>query len=193
MWEYSYEPSRLEIILTNFLGLTLLQKYYGNFVKGLDIKENDKVLDFCSGSGIIAGKAAGCLKRGQLIYADVSEKWLANAAEKIHRFHMAKPYHIKELSGLILKGYYDKIIVHFTLHDLPDSLQMKIIKQLIHNLKPSGLLIIREPNAKRHGVKLFRIINLLESEKAVCYSYSIRKEPIVGEYIDIRSWLKPDK
>ncbi|WP_190014137.1 hypothetical protein [Geosporobacter subterraneus] len=41
-----------------------------DFVKSLGIQQRDKVLDYCSGSGMIAKGIAGLLKDGLLVYAE---------------------------------------------------------------------------------------------------------------------------
>lgn len=97
-----YEPSLAEIVLTNAMGNTLMHPYYMSFVKGLDIKPFDTVLDFCCGSGIISRKIARLLPEGHLVCADVSQKWLLNTQEKVLPYNAS----IKLLDNLLPRKLY---------------------------------------------------------------------------------------
>ena len=167
--EYHFEPSRIEIIVTKLIGNTLLQSYYNSFIKILGINNGDKVLDYCSGSGIISKKIAKKLKNGKLIFADVSKEWLRHAARNLSGYKAAKSIHLNDFNSGIMGGKYDKIIVHFALHDFPSDYHFLIINQQIKNLKSDGMIFIREPLVEKHGLELYKLINLLESLKVLSY------------------------
>jgi len=188
--EYTFEPVKLEVFLTNCMGSTLLQGYYSNFVNRLNIREHDRILDYCSGSGVISAKIARRLKSGQLVFADVSRVWLSKAEKRMKKYRMASGYHIEDFSGLIQGGNYDKIVIHFSLHDFPEAYQSRIIRQMIQNLKPDGRLIIREPIGEDHGMKLRELLNLMENAGRLAFEYSTFNKPLVGELVDVRCWLK---
>lgn len=182
---YIYEPSKMEILSTWLIGNTLAKPYYHRTVKKLGLMEDDKVLDYCSGSGIISKMISKQLRRGRLIYADVSEKWLIYAAGKLKYCKNAKGEKIQYFQGKISGGEYDKVLLHFSLHDFPPEYRLKIINQLVVNLKPSGRLFIREPLSINHGIQLHELINLLEYTKKLSYEYEIVRDRLIGEYIDI--------
>ena len=186
---YVFEPSKSEIMLTEIVGNSFLVPYYEEFVASLNINKKDKVLDYCSGSGNISKKMVKRLREGELVYVDVSRKWLARTKSKVKSYKMAQGSHLCNFTSLILGGWYNKIVVHFTLHDFPGGYHGLIINQLAKNLVPSGTLFIREPISPNHGIKMHDLINLIESTKKFSYKYSIVKKPLVGEFIDIRCIL----
>lgn len=188
--QYTYEPYALEIALTNLLGNSILKPYYANFVRSLDVKDGEKVMDYCAGSGIISKMIAKKGKGGALIYTDVSQKWLAQASRKVKRFSCARGVRLKGFHGLIEGGEYDKIVVHFSLHDFPSEVASVIVHQLIENLGRSGVLVLREPIGKKHGIELHRIVNLLESTKKIDFEYDIEQNRVMGDFVDIRCRLK---
>ncbi|MDF2545985.1 MAG: Methyltransferase type 12 [Anaerosolibacter sp.] len=189
--EYVFKPSKLEILLTESLGYTLLQRYYTNFVTYLGIKGNEKVLDYCSGSGFIAKRVAHRLNDGQLIYGDISSRWLKLAEKKLWKYKLAKGLLIHDFTDQIEEGGYDKIIIHYALHDFPADYRMPILKQLIENLNKEGILFIREPVGIEHGMQICELINLLEKNKELVYEYNIATRWVMGAFIDVRCWLKP--
>lgn len=189
---YTFEPTKLEIILTRLIGKTLLTGYYSEFVAGLEIQTNDKVLDYCCGGGFISQKIAKKLQKqqGQLVYADVSEKWLKYVAKKTKLYKIAVGSQLRHFNNWIMGGEFDKIVVHYALHDFPLKYRIMVFNQLVKNLKRSGILFIREPIGKKHGIKLYELINLIEATKKLSYQYKITKKFVRGEFVDIRCWLK---
>lgn len=189
---YVFEPSQMEMGITELVGNFFARSYYRKVVEKLELAADEKVLDYCSGSGIIAKEISMQLGKGQLVYADVSEKWLMHAAEKLKHCENATGEKICDFQGEISGGEYDKILVHFSLHDFPSQYRLPIINQIIDNLKPTGKLYIREPLSNKHGFQLHELINLLEHTKRLSYEYKITKDRFVGEYIEIHTSLKPN-
>ena len=192
-YEYIFEPSQMEITITELAGNTLAKPYYRKLAEKLGAAVDDKVLDYCSGSGIIAKEILKRLGQGQLVYADVSEKWLLHAAKKLKHNKNAMREKIRDFQGKISGGEYDKILVHFSLHDFPKEYRLLIINQLVANLKLTGRLYIREPLSITHGFQLHELINLLEYTKKLSYEYKIAKNRFVGECVEIDASLKPNK
>jgi len=182
---YRFEPSRLEVWLTSCVGHTLLKKYYARFVESLDIRESDRVLDFGCGSGILTKKMARELKSGRLTFIDVSKTWLKVAKRRLRTCNNTEGFQICDFSGQIGDGEFDKIIVHFTLHDFPKDYLEPIIRQLIDHLHPLGRLIIREPIEKKHGLPLYEIHKVLDNTRGVTLKYALHCHEIMGDYADI--------
>lgn len=187
---YMFEPSRMEIAITELIGNSLLKPYYRVTVERLGLSADDKVLDYCSGSGILSREILKRLGSGQLVYADVSEKWLKHTEKKLKHSKKAKGEKLRDFRGKLSGGGFDKILVHFSLHDFPGEYRLLIINQLIENLKPTGRLYIREPLGRTHGFPLHELINLLEHTKKLSYEYKIVKNWLVGEYAEIIATLK---
>jgi|GEM_PF-1526545 len=189
---YTYEPAGLEILLTELAGATFLQGYYTDFVRSLGVEKSDRILDYCAGGGFIAGKIAEKLRDGRLVYADVSRKWLARAAGRLSAYQTAASTLLTGLGGAIRGGGYDKIVVHYVLHDFPVSLRASVIQQCAENLKATGTLFIREPLGTKHGMMLYEAINLLEAAKTLSYHYQVTRQRLPGVYIDIKCRLKKE-
>lgn len=188
--EYTFEPAGLEVIMTECVGNTLMRGYYSDLVNSLGIQGSDKVLDYCSGSGIISKKIAKKLKDGQLIFADVSNVWLEHASKKLKAYKAAKAVRLNCFGGKLEDGEYDKILVHYAIHDFPQKYRIEIINQLADNLKGDGILYLREPLGEKHGFKLHELVNLIESIKRLSYEYEIVKKPLIGEFINVKCHLK---
>lgn len=180
----------MEVLITSLIGSSLAIPYYSDLVKGMDISPGDKVLDYCSGGGNIAREISKYLLQGKLVYADVSEKWLSQTAKRLRYSRNSLGERITGFAGKLCGGEYDKILVHFSLHDFPGRYRIMIINQLIDNLKPGGRLFIREPLDENHGIPLYEIINLLEYTKSLTCEYKIVKSRFAGEYADIQAILK---
>ena len=182
---YNFEPSKIEIWLTNFVGHTLLRKYYKSFVRSLAINENDQILDFGCGSGIISKKIAQNLKSGNLTYIDVSSKWLSITKRRLRSNRNTKGIKINNLTSQFSDVRFDKIIVHYTLHDFPRAYLKPIIKQLLEHLHTNGSLIIREPIDIKHGISLYEIRQLLDCFDDVTPKYQIYCNEIMGDSVVI--------
>ena len=81
----SYEPSKLEICLTLGIG-AIIAPFYRSYVETLPLQDNEKVLDFGSGSGILSRHIASHLERGggHLTCVDISSRWM-----KVARYTLA--------------------------------------------------------------------------------------------------------
>lgn len=188
--QYTFEPSGMEILMTEVIGNTLVRWYYKKLANELIIEPDDKVLDYCSGCGTISDIIARNNKQSQLVYADVSERWLCHAEDKLKKHKNAVGVKVSTFKGKICSGSYDKILVHFALHDFPMEYRTLVISQLVENLKPFGKLYIIEPINHKHGIQLFELINLLEHTKRLKYNYQIMKRMIFGEYVRIEASLR---
>ncbi len=187
---YIFEPAKAEIVLTELIGSTLLHRYCSKLVDSLKLEKKDKVLDYCSGSGNISKHMAEELQGGQLVYADVSGKWLSHAGKKLEAYKHVQGWKLDDFCGLIGGGNFDKILVHFALHDFPTDYQAAIISQLALNLKQGGVLLIREPLSVKHGMPLHILVNLFEAIKCFSYDYEVKESRLTGKYVDLRAVKK---
>ncbi len=189
MEQYTFEPSATEIALTELVGGTLLQGYYRRFARGLPLQRETKVLDYCAGSGILSEKIAARLDAGQLVAADVSRVWWWRAVKRLAWLDHVRCAQVTGFDEIIQGGDYGAVIVHFALHDFPPQVRPQVLRQLMRNLKPSGVIHLREPIGRNHGMPLFALINLLEATKQLAYEYELGRA-LVGRYVDVRCWRK---
>lgn len=148
----TYEPSALEIRLTLTLGLTALNPYYRSFARDLNLRGDERVLDFGSGSGICSRHIIAQLQPGgHLDCVDVSQGWM-NVIRKTLRNYTNVEYCLGRITDIDLPdAAFDVIVIHFVLHDIPASGRQDVIKALGRKLKPAGRLIVREPQGRGFG------------------------------------------
>jgi 2-polyprenyl-3-methyl-5-hydroxy-6-metoxy-1,4-benzoquinol methylase len=143
----TYEPPPLEIRITLALGLTVLSPYYHRFVRDLNLRGDERVLDFGSGSGICSRHIAAHLKRGggQLTCVDVSHSWMKVIQKTLRRYDNVS-YHQGHITEIDLPtSAFDVVVIHFVLHDIPDQERLCVLHSLARRLSPHGRLIVREP------------------------------------------------
>ncbi len=149
----SYEPSTMEICLTLGIG-AIIAPCYRSYVNSLPLQEDEKVLDFGSGSGILSRHLAARLARGggHLTCVDISSRWMKVIRNTLRRFDNVS-YQLGHITQVDLPdASFDTILIHFVLHDIPAAERPLIVQTLGRKLKPGGRLILREPQG--HGLDL---------------------------------------
>lgn len=178
----SYEPQSLEIILTLSLGQTLLSPYYRSFARSLNLRGDEKVLDFGSGSGVCSRHIAKLLdKGGKLDCLDVSRGWYSVIQNTMQGFFNVG-CHLGTLGydGLP-NSAYDLVVVHFVIHDIPYYERHEVFKELAQKLRPGGRLVFREP--KGHGLTLGDLNRLPEGTVLRIERIEVTRT-IIGEVFD---------
>jgi len=157
------QPSRSEVKNYLFAAETFIKPAYKRIVKLMDLRGDEKVMDFGSGAGPSSNLIANKLKKGkgELTCCDISETWIKVVK---HRFQDLD--HVNYLLGDITEmdlpeNEYDIILIHFVLHDIDRETRPAIIKKLASILKSGGRLIIREPTSGQHGMPVSEIQELM--------------------------------
>lgn len=156
-----HEPPTLEVCINRFAVKTFARKYYRNLVKAMNLKGNERVLDFGSGAGGPALFIAKQLENagGWLTCADVSHKWIHCAKRNLLLCKNVdfKLGYIGELE--LLDNDYDLINIHFVMHEIPAESRSETAAVLYKKLKNKGVVFMREPvyddNAAKELVELF--------------------------------------
>lgn len=187
--DYVFEPSVLEVLLTEAVGGAALHRYRKEFAASLGLSGEERVLDWCGGCGRMAGQIARRLPDGELVIADVSRRWLGVAARRLARCHNVRGVALEGFDSSIAGGQFDVALVHFALHDFPVRHRRAIIRGLAANLKPGGRLVLREPLGRdgSHGIALHELMNLIEAEKCFSYEYEVVKHKWVGEVVSVKA------
>lgn len=141
------EPGLFEVKLTLFLGNTLVSSHYKNYIDELDIRGDETILDYGSGSGVCSRHLAQRLIKegGHLTCVDVSHVWIEVIQKTLKKFPNIdyKFGHIQDVD--IQSESYDAIFIHFVLHDIVHAERLEIMKHLVPKLKKGGKLFLREP------------------------------------------------
>lgn len=178
----TYEPAPLEITLTCALGLTVLSPYYRSFAQTLNLRGNERVLDFGSGSGICSRHIAARLKHGgHLDCVDISRGWQTVIRKTLRRYNNVG-FYLGRISEIDLPDdFYDSIVIHFVLHDIPVVECSQIVEALAQLLKPGGRLIVREPGG--HGLTKEELTQLIKT--AGLQTESIQSQKVfIGQVYD---------
>ncbi|MDO9087705.1 MAG: class I SAM-dependent methyltransferase [Anaerolineaceae bacterium] len=148
-----YEPPPLEIKLTLALGLTILSPYYQHFARGLNLKGDETVMDFGSGSGVCSRHIAARLRNGgNLVCVDISKGWNTVIKNTLKLYNNVD-FFLGSINRLDRQeSSFDLIVIHFVLHDIPRSDRTGVLTDLARFLKPEGSIIIREP--QKHGLTI---------------------------------------
>ncbi len=156
----TYEPTPLEIKLTQWLGTTVLQPYYRSFTRSLGLHGGERVLDFGSGSGVCSRHIADRLQAGgQLDCVDISRGWMRVIRRTLRRYDNVGTYRGRITTLDLPEAAYDVIVIHFVLHDIPSAERPDVIAALARQLKPGGRLVLREP--RDHGLTLDELGRLM--------------------------------
>jgi tRNA A58 N-methylase Trm61 len=163
-----YDPSRIEIAIARIINF-MLRKRYRKFADALDLKENDKVIDFGSGTGFLAKQMTSKLTGAEswISCVEISEKWNKIARKNLREFKKAD-FYTGWITDLDMKeDYYDKIIIHVVLHDIAKEKREAVVIALAKKLKKKGQIIIREPMGTSHGMPLEEIKDYMKKAKMV--------------------------
>ena len=159
------DPSKTTILVHEFFWFKIMKGYYRNFVRSLDLSGDEKVLDFGCGPGAASKFIALTLEKGEgeLTCFDISEKWIARAKKNLSQFHNVE-YYVEDIRKWDEKDdYYDTVVVHIMLHDIPQSERPEFIKALAQKMKVGATLIIREPTKEGHGILPEEIQELMKT------------------------------
>lgn len=134
--------NRLNYLLQN-TGDIAFKRRVKSIVQGLEIKDQDRILDCGCGEGFYL-KVISELCRCQLCGFDCNEENLYRARQELDSSHAQLtlgdiyklPYH---------DGEFDKIILSEVLEHLPDD--VKALSEIKRILKPGGILFVTVPNS----------------------------------------------
>jgi len=182
--EYDFEhPSILfvlEDMLKGLIGGSLL--YYPYF-RTFRLRGNEKVLDFGCGGGAGSRCLANLLSEdGQLTCVDVSSYWIRKARKRLERYSNVecKSGDIRELD--ISDSSFDVISAIHVIHDIAPAERQDIVKALSQKLKAGGVLFIREPTKKSHGISVDEIQTILSLAGLKEIEHKETKSEYMGKY-----------
>jgi ubiquinone/menaquinone biosynthesis C-methylase UbiE len=155
-------PTKPQIAFVLFVSSIGRRFIYKRFVDDFGLKGGERVLDFGSGWGDNEYYIAKKLKAGGRVTAlDISREWQDVAKKRLRKFPNVD-FVLSDVRTAPLKdGSFDVIVVSYVLHDIPRSEREDIVRSLVRKLGPGGLLHLREPTAKHHGMPVEEIRRLM--------------------------------
>ncbi|PKM73500.1 MAG: hypothetical protein CVU91_04215 [Firmicutes bacterium HGW-Firmicutes-16] len=139
------EPSVFKPLLTKLAFLLYGKSVYKDFADRLPLMGNEYVLDFGCGMGTVAYYAAKRLPHGQLVCADISQRWLSACRKTLRRKGNVVFLHSNPGFPALGKKSFDVAYFHYVLHDIPEKELARVISALADCLKSGGILAFREP------------------------------------------------
>lgn len=164
--DLGYEnPTLLYRLIDEFGNNRMFSFIYKNYIRTLNIKENDNVLDFGSGSGAGSKHLAKKLQKcgGHLTCVDISNYWMEKAKKRM-KYYDNVEYLIGDLCKFNLKDKsVDIIYVFYALHDVSKGMRNGIISEFFRILKNGGRLYIKEPQRQNDGMPVEEIEELMKN------------------------------
>ncbi|HZD44203.1 MAG TPA: class I SAM-dependent methyltransferase [Methanomicrobiales archaeon] len=178
-------PCLTEVALEELLGNRLLYLYYWGFVRSLNLKGNERILEFGSGGGLCSRHLAEALSRGgSLTCVDISPYWMDKARDRLLSYPNVQ-FRLGNLGSLDLPDAgYDSIVIHFVLHDLQLPSREEILRLLSKKLKRRGTIFIREPIKPDHGIPVSEILALMHGARLKRLRSSTRSLMVMGTVFD---------
>jgi ubiquinone/menaquinone biosynthesis C-methylase UbiE len=162
--DLGYEnPSLLYRLIDEFGNNRLFAFIYKNFIKTLNLKGNERVLDFGSGSGAGSKHLAKILQEndGHLTCIDISKYWTEKAKKRM-KYYDNVDFLVGQLPELQLdENFFDVIYIFYALHDVSKDLRNGIVSEFSRVLKNEGSLYIKEPQRENDGMPIEEIVGLM--------------------------------
>ena len=159
------------------------RSYYKALLKELGLNGSESILDFGSGTGVLAKKIIKELSNdGKLTCLDLSEAFLNKVRKKLCRntnvnFVLGD---IRELN--IPSNSFDKILITWVIHHIEDEQRAGLVQSIIDTLKADGKIYVIEFLTLPHGIPeetLFKIFNGMGLSERMVYR---RKNTAVYEF-----------
>jgi ubiquinone/menaquinone biosynthesis C-methylase UbiE len=166
----------------------LIKGVYRRYAESFDLKGDERVLDFGGGTGALARHVVRRLdKGGSVTVVDLSEGWVKAGRKRLRKIRNIEFIVGSHEALLEMKERFDAITIHFMLHEIDEDQRHSAAAALAGALKPGGVLYIREPIGRHHGMPPAEIRALLQgaglTEAAATEGKSlIAGRHFVGEY-----------
>lgn len=177
------EPSSAEIRLTVFMTSTLAAPFYSRYVRQMDLKGHERVLEVGTGAGAAARYIAPILLRGggRLTCLDVSPGWLAVARQRLSRYPNVSFQLADATDPFDLAHTQDAALLHFVLHDIErGEPRQQLARNLYQAIRPLGRLFIREPLGHGPGISPEEIHTLFDQNGFTPVQGSTERMPLAG-------------
>ncbi len=159
------KPTLMERFGLGWLTHNCLGGFYRKYIDTLGIREDARVLDFGSGSGMCSKYILRKLDpdHGELTCLEPSSYWLEYAKRRIghHRNVFFKNGRITD--NTLLNHYYDIVNIHLVLHDIQKGIRQETISALYKHLNSGGVVYVREPTGSHHGMPVEDIRDLFKN------------------------------
>ena len=133
------------------------KRSFGN----LRLEGDERVLELGVGGGQAARVLLSMLDTGTYTGFDVDGWWVERARRNLRRSGKATVLHGDVRDLPLEDGAYDLVVIHITLHDIPEGDREPIVVALAAKLRPGGRLFVKEPTKEGHGMPETEIWDLM--------------------------------
>src|SRR3989338_6302080 len=129
-----------------------------NIVDKVNLSIHSKIIDIACGTGTQSIKFAQ--KGYQVVGIDISPDMICQSRLKGGKFYDLS-FEIGDVASINYPdSYFDAAILSFALHDMPESMRQKVIREMKRVTKPEGKIVIADYR-KRSNQIVRRLIYLL--------------------------------
>ncbi len=176
------EPNSTQIFFTVAIGHTIGSFFWKNYVKSINLKGNEKILEYGSGSGALSRHLAPILfeRGGHLTCVDISRRWMDEIQKRMSKYPNVD-FKLGKIDDLdIPDDSYDAVVIHYVLHDIEPDSREEIVKSLSMKLKNGGKVYVREPIADNHGMPTAEVRKLMQEGGLKEIGVKINKIRLIG-------------
>jgi ubiquinone/menaquinone biosynthesis C-methylase UbiE len=129
------------------------RKFYKELLLVLKLNGTESILDFGSGTGVLAKKIIKELsKGGALTCLDLSEAFLNKARKKLHNYANVN-YILGDIRELdIPVNTFDKIVITWVIHHIDNEVRSNLLRHIVSTLKQDGKIYVIEFLTPPHGI-----------------------------------------
>jgi SAM-dependent methyltransferase len=170
-----------DALLNSRIGTALLP-IYRRYIYGLGLTGSERVLEFGSGSGIASRHLADILMRGggRLTCVDLSKRMTDTARKRLRKYPNVE-IKVGDIRSLDIEDCaYGVAIVHFSLHDVEESIRLETVKALAGKLIAGGHLYLREPTERFDPMTVEAMREVMTRGGFTERSYRCTKAPLLG-------------
>jgi len=178
----NYEPSIIEIFLTEMAFFFCKKSVYKAFADRLPLDGGENVLDFGCGMGTVACYAAKRLPTGQLTCLDISARWLRLCRKTLRKEENVVFLKSGPDAAVLRPEAFDVVYCHFVLHDIPGAALESVVAALVNALKTGGALVFREPLDEAE--RLSEIKRLIDKNGLTLKKSRVTDTPIMGNALE---------
>jgi demethylmenaquinone methyltransferase/2-methoxy-6-polyprenyl-1,4-benzoquinol methylase len=137
------------VVTLSFLPLGGEKRFRRRFVAMADLKDTDRVLDICCGTGSTTAIIAPEVNQGHVVGVDLSPDMLAIAERK----NVAPWVSFQRASVDALPfgdASFDHVICSYGLHEIPKDIRAAALKEVYRVLRPSGKFLVLDYHLPRY-------------------------------------------
>jgi ubiquinone/menaquinone biosynthesis C-methylase UbiE len=155
-------PSKLYLLHDWLVAHGVGAGLYARFARSAGLHGNERVLEIGSGTGALSKFLLPQLQLGgSLVCVDTSAAMVSIARRRLQRWPKVE-FLVGDLAEVGLADEsFDAVFIHLMLHEVPAEARPGLLQTLVAKLKPGGVVFVREPTARRHGMPVEEIERLL--------------------------------